>query len=434
MARWIASSEPGFEEWFSAFLATKRESAADVGRAVADIIADVQARGDQALCELTERFDRVKLTLATIRIKADRIAKAAASSDAEALAALEFAHQRIRDHHLRHRPEGERYRDAVGVELGHRWMPVRAAGLYVPGGTAAYPSSVLMNAVPARVAGVERIAMVVPAPDGVLNPLVLAAARIAGIDEVYQIGGAQAVAALAFGTQTIAPVDVITGPGNAYVAAAKRQVFGQVGIDMIAGPSEVLVLADGGNNPEWIAADLLAQAEHDTSAQSILITDDAQFASAVASAVTRQLTQLERASTASDSWEQFGAVIVVDNWDEAITLSDRIAPEHLQIATRDPDDLAERVRHTGAIFLGAHTPEVIGDYVAGTNHVLPTGRSARYASGLGVIDFMKRTSILKCDAGSLGALAPAAITLARAEGLGAHARAVAIRLNLAPEE
>ena len=433
MARLIASGEPGFEQWFSGFLATKRESAADIGRDVAAIIADVRARGDEALIELTEKFDRLKLTPAAMRIDEGRIAEAAAASNPDALAALEFAHQRIRDHHLRHLPQSERYRDAAGVELGHRWTPVRAAGLYVPGGSAAYPSSVLMNAVPAQVAGVERIAMVVPAPDGVLNPLVLVAAQIAGVDEIYQIGGAQAIAALAFGTVSIAAVDIVVGPGNAYVAAAKRQVFGQVGIDMIAGPSEVLILADDDNDPDWIAADLLAQAEHDTSAQSILITDDAEFANAVASAVSRQLALLERSAMAGESWDEFGAIIVVTEWDEAIALADRIAPEHLQVATADPDGLADRVRHAGAIFLGAHTPEVIGDYVAGTNHVLPTGRSARYASGLGVIDFMKRTSILKCDASSLGVLAPAAMTLAQAEGLGAHARAIAIRLNLPPE-
>jgi histidinol dehydrogenase len=434
MAQRIATSDPGFEIWFAGFLAAKRESAEDVGRAVADIIAEVRARGDAALIELTERFDRVRLDAVALRIDPDRIAAAVAACDAEALAALKFAHERIYDHHDRHRPRDERYLDGLGVELGHRWRPVASAGLYVPGGSAAYPSSVLMNAVPARVAGVGRIAMTVPAPSGELNPLVLAAAAIAGVDEIYQVGGAQAIAALAYGTQTIAAVDVIVGPGNAYVAAAKRQVFGQVGIDMIAGPSEVLILADGSNDPDWIAADLLAQAEHDAAAQSILITDERAFADAVIDAVRLQLGRLGRAEIAAASWRDYGAVIVIGDWDEAVALSDRIAPEHLQIATPDADRLAERISNAGAIFLGAHTPEVIGDYVAGTNHVLPTGRSARYASGLGVIDFMKRTSILRCGADSLAALAPAAMALARAEGLGAHARAVAVRLNIAPEK
>jgi len=434
MAQRIVTSDPGFDTWFAGFLAAKRESAEDVGRAVADIIARVRARGDVALIELTERFDRVRLDAAALRIGHDRVAAAAAACDADALAALEFAHRRIRDHHERQRPRDERYQDGLGVELGHRWRPVASAGLYVPGGSAAYPSSVLMNAVPARVAGVGRIVMTVPAPNGELNPLVLAAAAIAGVDEIYQVGGAQAIAALAYGTPTIAAVDVIVGPGNAYVAAAKRQVFGQVGIDMIAGPSEVLILADGSNDPGWIAADLLAQAEHDAAAQSILITDEAAFADAVIDAVRLQVGRLGRAETAAASWRDYGAVIVIGDWDEAVTLSDRIAPEHLQIVTADADRLAERISNAGAIFLGAHTPEVIGDYVAGTNHVLPTGRSARYASGLGVTDFMKRTSILRCGADSLAALAPAAMALARAEGLGAHARAVAVRLNIAPEE
>jgi len=432
MAARLTTSDPGFEDQFARFLGTKRENAADVGRAVAAIIEDVRTRGDAALVEFTRRFDRHSLEPAALRIDPACVAQAAGKCDARTIEALEFAHARIRAHHERHRPEDEFYRDGLGVELGHRWTPVSAAGLYVPGGTAAYPSSVLMNAVPARVAGVERIVITSPAPGGVLNRLVLAAASIAGVDEIYQVGGAQAIAALAFGTETIAPVDVVVGPGNAYVAAAKRQVFGRVGIDMIAGPSEVLVMADADNNPDWIAADLLAQAEHDASAQSILVTDDAGFADAVEAAVTGQLTGLARAGTAGESWRSFGAVIVVRDWEEAARLADRIAPEHLQIATADPDALAARVHHAGAIFLGAYTPEVIGDYVAGTNHVLPTGRSARHSSGLGVINFMKRTSILKCDSDALGRLGPAAITLGRAEGLEAHARSVAIRLNTAP--
>lgn len=434
MAARLTTSAADFETRFARFLATKRENAADVGRAVADIIADVSARGDEALIDLTQKFDRMTIASAALRIDAEQISGAASHCDPETIAALEFAHERIRAHHERHVPQNERYRDALGVELGHRWTPVSAAGLYVPGGTAAYPSSVLMNAVPARVAGVERIAITVPVPDGKLNPLVLAAAAIAGVEEIYQVGGAQAIAALAFGTQTIAPVDVIVGPGNAYVAAAKRQVFGQVGIDMIAGPSEVLVMADGDSNPDWIAADLLAQAEHDASAQSILMTDDADFAEAVEGALERQIANLSRAETAAQSWRDFGAVIIIRDWEEGARLADRIAPEHLQIVTDDPDQISDLVHHAGAIFLGAHTPEVIGDYVAGTNHVLPTGRSARYASGLGVMDFMKRTSILKCDADALRLVAPAAVRLGQAEGLEAHARAVAIRLNTAPGE
>jgi len=429
MALRLATADPDFEDRFAAFLATKREVAEDVGREVARIIADVRARGDEALVELTRRFDRLELMPGTLRVAADEIASAHASCDAEALEALHFAATRIRAHHERQRPKGERYVDDLGVELGHRWTPVASAGLYVPGGTAAYPSSVLMNAVPARVAGVRRVVMTVPAPGGRLEPLVLAAAEIAGVDEVYRIGGAQAIAALAYGTATIAPVDLVVGPGNQWVAAAKRQVFGVVGIDMIAGPSEVLVIADRDNDPDWIAADLLAQAEHDESAQSILITDDEAFATRVGDAVERQLRTLSRASTAAASWRRFGAVIVVAGWADAARLADRIAPEHLEIATADPEALAGRISNAGAIFLGAYTPEVIGDYVAGTNHVLPTARSARHASGLGVLSFMKRTSILKCDAGSLAALAPAAMALGRAEGLEAHARSVAIRLN-----
>jgi histidinol dehydrogenase len=343
--------------------------------------------------------------------------------------ALKLAHQRILDHHNRQLPASESYVDAIGVELGQRWTPVSSAGLYVPGGTASYPSSVLMNAVPAKVAGVERLVMVVPSPRGELNPLVLVAAAVAGVDEVYRVGGAQAIAALAFGTETIRPVSTIVGPGNAYVAAAKRQVFGQVGIDMVAGPSEVVVIADKENDPAWIASDLLAQAEHDTAAQSILITDDADFAEDVVAAVDAQLETLPRAETARASWENFGAVILVESLADAPALSDRLAPEHLEIATENADALAEKIRHAGAIFVGRFTPEVIGDYVAGTNHVLPTARSARFASGLGVLDFMKRTSLLKLNAEALKALGPAAMTLARSEGLDAHRRSVGVRLN-----
>jgi histidinol dehydrogenase len=414
---------------FAAFLGTKREAAPDVEGAVRAIVADVTARADAALIELTNKFDRAALTPATLRVSAPEIEAATAQCDAKALAALRLAHARIEAYHRRQLPQDQRFVDAIGVELGYRWTPIAAVGLYVPGGTAAYPSSVLMNAVPAKVAGVGRLVMVVPAPDGKLNPLVLAAAALAGVDEIYRVGGAQAVAALAHGTQTIAPVDKIVGPGNAYVAAAKRQVFGKVGIDMIAGPSEVLILADRTANPEWIAADLLAQAEHDTAAQSILITDDPALADAVEKAVAGQLKTLPRAATATASWNEFGAVMLVRDLTEALPLVDRIAPEHLEIMAEGAEALADKVRNTGAIFIGAHTPEAIGDYVAGSNHVLPTARSARFSSGLGVLDFMKRTSILKCGAEQLAELGPAAIALGEAEGLGAHARSVALRLN-----
>ena len=418
-----------FDAAFAALLAAKREVSQDVDETVAAILADVEARGAAALIDHTNRFDRVAFTAQDLRVSTAEIAAAREACDAETLEALEFAHRRITEHHGRSLPQDDRYRDGEGVELGHRWTPVDAAGLYVPGGTAAYPSSVLMNAVPARVAGVERLVITVPTPDGILNPLVLAAAAIAGVEEIYRVGGAQAVAALAFGTETIAPVDVVVGPGNAYVAAAKRRVFGRVGIDMIAGPSEVLVIADAANDPAWIAADLLAQAEHDTVAQSILITDDAGFADAVEAAVASQLKDLPRSDIAGESWRDFGACIIVADWGEAVRLADRLAPEHLEIAVDDPEPLAATIRNAGAMFLGRYTPEAIGDYVAGTNHVLPTARSARYASGLGVLDFMKRTSILKCDPDALAALAPAAVALGRAEGLDAHARSVTIRLN-----
>src|SRR5262245_5997863 len=425
----LDASAADFPARFRAFLATKREAAADVEQAVRGIIADVQARGDRALIELTRTFDRVDLAATGPRVTAEELEMAAAACDRRALDALTLARDRIEAYHRRQKPTDDRFVDALGVELGHRWTAIEAVGLYVPGGTAAYPSSVLMNAVPAKVAGVPRLVMVVPSPDGVLAPLVLAAAKLAGIDEVYRIGGAQAVAALAFGTDTIKPVAKIVGPGNAYVAAAKRLVFGTVGIDMIAGPSEVLIIADRTGNPDWIAADLLAQAEHDTAAQSILITDDAALAANVERAVEAQLATLPRGAVAAASWRDFGAVIAVRNLDAAIPLVDAIAPEHLEIETPDAERLAAKIRNAGAIFLGAHTPEAIGDYVAGSNHVLPTARSARFSSGLGVLDFMKRTSILKCGPDALAALAPAAIALGEAEGLDAHARSVAMRLN-----
>jgi len=420
---------PDFAERFRAFLATKREAQADVEAAVRAIIADVAARGDEALVELTRKFDRVEIDAGKLRVTAAEIEAAQGACERRALDALALARERIEAYHRRQLPRDERFTDALGVELGHRWTAIEAVGLYVPGGTAAYPSSVLMNAVPAKVAGVPRIVMVVPAPDGRLSPLVLAAARLAGIDEIYRVGGAQAIAALAYGTQTIKPVAKIVGPGNAYVAAAKRHVFGRVGIDMIAGPSEVLILADATGNPDWIAADLLAQAEHDVSAQSILITADRALAAAVEAAVAAQLKTLPRGAVAAASWRDFGAIILVGKLDEAIPLVDAIAPEHLEIAAAEPEPLAARIRNAGAIFLGPHTPEAIGDYVGGSNHVLPTARSARFSSGLGVLDFMKRTSILKCGPEQLRALGGAAIALGEAEGLDAHARSVAMRFN-----
>ncbi len=420
----------GFEAEFVALLSMKREVSVDVEQTVRAIIEDVRRRGDEALIELSQKFDRIDLREHGIKVSALEREEAVQKADPKAVEALSFAAKRIKDHHRRHKPLNEQYTDELGVELGQRWTPVDAAGLYVPGGTAAYPSSVLMNAIPAKVAGVERLAMVVPMPNGDINPAVLAAAQIAGVDEIYRVGGAQAVAALAYGTDTIAPVSVIVGPGNAYVAAAKRQVYGTVGIDMIAGPSEVLIVADKENNPDWIAIDLLAQAEHDTSAQSILITDDEAFADRVVEAVEAHLTTLSRKEIARQSWEEFGAVILVETLEDAVPLCNRLAAEHLEIATNDPDALAAQITNAGAIFLGRYTPEVIGDYVAGTNHVLPTARSARFSSALGVTDFMKRTSLLKCSADSLRALAPAAVALGEAEGLTAHARSASIRLNL----
>src|ERR1700730_5751888 len=420
---------PAFTERFRAFLATKREASVEVDAVVRAIIADVAARGDRIWIELSRKLDRVDLEQTGLRVRADEIDAAYAVCDRRALDALAPARDRIEAYHRRQLPTNDRFADPLGVEFASRWSAIEAVGLYVPGGTAAYPSSVLMNAVPAKVAGVARLVMVVPAPEGQLNPLVLSAARNAGVDEIFGGGGAQAIAALACGVDTIRAVDKIVGPGNAYVAAAKRLVFGKVGIDMIAGPSEVLILADGSANPDWVAADLLAQAEHDTAAQSILITDDATLAHDVEQAVTAQLVTLPRSATARASWQDYGAIVLVRDLLEAIPLIDAVAPEHLEIMAAGAEQLADKVRNTGAIFIGAHTPEAIGDYVAGSNHVLPTARSARFSSGLGVLDFMKRTSILKCGAEQLAQLGPAAIALGEAEGLDAHARSVGVRLN-----
>ena len=431
MAIRLSNKDADFETRFAELLAGKREVSEDVDQTVRDILEDVRKRGDAAVVDYTKRFDRLEASsLADLKVTEAEIEAAVSEVPEATIDALKLARERIHSHHARQMPKDDRYTDPIGVELGSRWTAVEAAGIYVPGGTASYPSSVLMNAVPALVAGVERIAMVVPSPDGILNPQVLAAAKIAGVTEIYKIGGAQAVAALAYGTETIAPVSKIVGPGNAFVAAAKRRVFGTVGIDMIAGPSEVLVVADGENDPDWLAADLLAQAEHDAVAQSILITDSEELAEGVEQAVERQLATLPRAEIAGASWRDFGAVIVVDSLENAMPLVNRIAAEHLELAVADPDAMLDKVRNAGAVFLGRHTPEAIGDYVGGSNHVLPTARSARFSSGLSVLDFVKRTSILKCDADSLRALGPAAITLGEAEGLSGHARSVAIRLNL----
>jgi histidinol dehydrogenase len=426
----LDSSSADFAERFAGFLAAKREVSADIEAAARAIVDDVAARGDAALLEATRKFDRLDLNPEDLRVSAGEIETAVQACDAKTLDALKFARDRIDIFHRRQLPGDEQFTDALGVELGWRWSAIESVGLYVPGGTAAYPSSVLMNAVPAKVAGVARVVMVVPAPDGKLNPLVLAAADLGGVSEVYRVGGAQAVAALAYGTATIAAVAKIVGPGNAYVAAAKRLVFGKVGIDMIAGPSEVLVIADGSGNASWIAADLLAQAEHDVNAQSILITDSAALADDVERAVQSQLSTLPRADIARASWNDFGAIILVKQLDEAVALANVIAAEHLEIMTADPEALSANIRNAGAIFLGPHTPEAIGDYVGGSNHVLPTARSARFSSGLGVLDFMKRTSILKCGPDQLRALGPAAMILGKAEGLDAHARSVGLRLNL----
>ncbi|HZP19241.1 MAG TPA: histidinol dehydrogenase [Bauldia sp.] len=429
MAVRLNQNDGDFEARFAALLGAKREVSEDVDAAARAIVEDVRQNGDAALVACTSRFDRWPATAGALRVTAADFAAADKAADPAAVAALKLARGRIEEFHRRQMPKDERYADALGVELGHRWTAIEAVGLYVPGGTAAYPSSVLMNAIPARVAGVERIVMVSPTPDGVLNPLVLVAAGLAGVDEVWRIGGAQAVAALAYGTATVRPVFKIVGPGNAYVAAAKRIVFGAVGIDMIAGPSEVLIVADGENDPDWVAADLLAQAEHDPAAQSILVTDSAELAGRVEEAVARQLRTLPRGETAAASWRDFGAVIVVRSLAGAMELANRLAPEHLELAVADPEPLLTKVRNAGAVFLGRSTPEVIGDYVGGPNHVLPTARSARFSSGLSVLDFLKRTSILKLSPDQLAALGPSAVTLARSEGLDAHARSVAIRLN-----
>jgi len=429
MPRELIFGAPGFEEAFAQLLDDKRETADDVNAAVTTILNDVKARGDEALVEYTNRLDRMSIGIADLAIPRAEVDAAVAACSRDTIAALEMAAWRIEEFHRCQKPENLDYTDTAGVRLGYRWTALEAAGLYVPGGTASYPSSVLMNAIPAKVAGVERLVMVVPTPDGKLNPLVLAAARIAGVDEIYRVGGAQAVGALAYGTKTIRPVDKIVGPGNAYVAAAKRHVFGTVGIDMIAGPSEILVISDNGNDPAWIAADLLSQAEHDTAAQSILITDDAAFAKQVLAAVETHLQTLSRSAIARESWNAHGAVILVPCLEDAMPLSNRIAPEHLELAVSHPEALLEKVRNAGAVFLGRYTPEAVGDYVGGPNHVLPTARSARFSSGLGVLDFMKRTSILGCDAEALRQIGPAAVTLATSEGLSAHALSVFLRLN-----
>jgi histidinol dehydrogenase len=426
----LDNSSADFDDQFARFLDLKREAAADIESATRAIVDDVARRGDLALIEATRKFDRLDLDPGRLRVTPAEVDAAVKACDAKTVDALQFARDRIESFHRRQLPKDERFTDALGVELGWRWSSIESVGLYVPGGTAAYPSSVLMNAVPAKVAGVARVVMVVPSPGGRLNPLVLAAAHLGGVSEIYRVGGAQAVAALAYGTATIAPVAKIVGPGNAYVAAAKRLVFGKVGIDMIAGPSEVLVIADDSGNASWIAADLLAQAEHDVNAQSILITDSARLADEVERALQSQLSTLPRADIARASWNEFGAVILVKRLDQTVELANAIAAEHLEIMTADPEALAAKIRNAGAIFLGPHTPEAIGDYVGGSNHVLPTARSARFSSGLGVLDFMKRTSILKCGPDQLRALGPAAMTLGQAEGLDAHARSVGLRLNL----
>ncbi|HST74216.1 MAG TPA: histidinol dehydrogenase [Acetobacteraceae bacterium] len=425
----LSTADTDFAAAFDALLAEARETTERVDQAVAAIIADVRARGDAALCEYTARFDRLALTPERLRIAGEEIDAAVAGIPGELADALDLAARRIEAFHQAQLPADLRTTDAAGLTLGMRWTALDAIGIYVPGGKAAYPSSVLMNALPARVAGVRRIAMCVPSPDGVLNPLVLAAARRAGVEEIYRVGGAQAIAALAWGTATITAVDRIVGPGNAYVAEAKRQVFGRVGIDGVAGPSEVVVLADRDNDPRLVAVDLLAQAEHDEAAQAILITDDPGFAGAVADAVAAEIPTLPRAAIAGASWQAHGAIILVRNWDEAVELVDRLAPEHLQIMVREPEAMFARVRHAGAAFLGGFCPEAVGDYVAGPNHVLPTGRTARFASGLSVFDFLKRTTWVAADAAALAEIGPAAVALAEAEGLHAHARSIALRLD-----
>ena len=425
----LNTQDADFEKNFTALLSAKREDSPDVDSSVARIIADVQQRGDAAVLDLTEKYDGVALRAEELQISAAEIEAACAQVGAKERSALELAAARITAYHEKQKPEDAYWTDSTGAELGWRWTPISAAGLYVPGGLASYPSSVLMNAIPAKVAGVSRLSVVVPCPGGILNPLVLLACKIAGVDEVYRIGGAQAIAALAYGTQTIAPVDKITGPGNAYVAAAKRRVFGKVGIDMIAGPSEILVIADAENDPNWIALDLLSQAEHDANAQSILITDDPEFAVAVADAVENQLKTLERREIAAASWRDFGAIIIVSSLREAVALSDRIAPEHLELCVVDPKALSTQITHAGAIFLGGWTPEAIGDYIGGPNHVLPTARSARFSSGLSVMDFLKRTTLAMMHPEALRAIGPAAEILATSESLQAHALSVTARLR-----
>ena len=429
MPVFLNATDPNFEAEFQTLLSAKREDSPDVDQVVADIIADVRARGDAALLEYTERFDRLTLAPETLRLSGAEIAAEIQKVAPEDRAALELAADRIRAYHAEQMPQDAWWKDASGAELGWRWTPVSAAGLYVPGGLATYPSSVLMNAIPAKVAGVERLAITVPTPDGAINPLVILAAELAGVDEIYRIGGAQAIAALAYGTSSVASVDKITGPGNAFVAAAKRRVFGKVGIDMIAGPSEILVIADKDNNPDWIALDLLSQAEHDESAQSILITDDADFASAVSASVDKFLQTLERRDIAGASWRDYGAIILVSDMDQAVALSDRIAPEHLEICVDDALGVSEKIHHAGAIFIGAWTPEAIGDYVGGPNHVLPTARSARFSSGLSVMDFVKRTTLSRMMPDALAQIGPAAERLAYSEGLEAHGLSVTARLK-----
>jgi histidinol dehydrogenase len=425
----LATTDPGFPVAFDALLHQARETVEQVDRPVAAIIAEVRARGDAALLDYTARFDRLTLSPATLRITAAEIDAAVAAVPAEQTAALDLAATRIEAFHRAQMPADLRLTDAAGLTLGMRWTPLDAVGLYVPGGKAAYPSSVLMNAMPARVAGVARVAMCVPTPNGVLNPLVLAAARRAGVAEIYRVGGAQAIAALAYGTASIAPVDRIVGPGNAYVAEAKRQVFGHVGIDSIAGPSEVVVLADAANDPRLVAVDLLAQAEHDEAAQAILITDDAAFGEAVGRAVATELPTLPRAAIAGASWAAHGAIIIVRDWVEAAELVNRLAPEHVQLMLAEPEPVFARIRHAGAVFLGRFCPEAVGDYVAGPNHVLPTGRTARFASGLSVFDFLKRTTWVQADEAALAKVGPAGVILAEAEGLNTHARSIALRLG-----
>ncbi|MBM08118.1 MAG: histidinol dehydrogenase [Magnetovibrio sp.] len=425
----LHTGDSGFESSFRAFLNVKRGSVSDIDLLVADIISDVREHGDAALIDFTRKFDRFDLNASMLRVSPDEIRGATDKCEPEILSALKLAYDRILDFHKKQIPKNLDFTDTTGIRLGYRWMAIEAAGLYVPGGTAAYPSSVLMNGIPAKVAGVRRLVMTIPAPDNEMNPLVLAAANMVGIDEVYRIGGAQAIAALAFGTQTVSPVDKIYGPGNAYVAEAKRQVFGKVGIDMIAGPSEILILADADNDPKWLAIDLLSQAEHDASAQSILITDSSKLADKVVNAIEDQLKLLPRSQIARESWESYGAVFIVKNLTEGLSLVDRIAPEHLEISTANARELAEKVNAAGAIFIGQYGPEAIGDYIAGPNHVLPTLRSARFSSGLSVLDFMKRTSMIECSRDGLVEIGPSTIKLARAEGLEAHALSVSVRLK-----